>query len=84
MYKIWFERASPPLHLPLLQGIADVIGPAGLTPDQPFVAIPEAHGIVASIMRYDAHVMDLAPHLLVISRTGIGYDKVDIAAATSS
>ena len=29
-----------------------------------------------------AQAMDRAPQLLVISRMGIGYDKVDVAAAT--
>ncbi len=82
MYKIWLERALPPHLAHLLDGFAEPLGPASATPDDPFYAVSEADAIMASKLRYDASVMDRAPKVKVISRTGIGYDKVDIPAAT--
>ena len=38
--------------------------------------------MIAGPRTYDAVVMDRAPRLRVIARTGIGYDGVDVAAAT--
>ena len=32
---------------------------------------------------YDAAAMDRAPRLLIIARTGVGYDKVDVDAASA-
>lgn len=83
MNKIWFERAMPTKFAPLLANIATPIGPASATPDDPLRALPEAHAIIASsIMMYDAAVLDQVPNLKVISRTGIGVDKIVIPAAT--
>lgn len=80
--KVWFER---PVLADLRDGVAvraEMLGPAEATPDDPYAALGGAVGIVASVHRYDADLMDRAPHLRVISRTGIGYDTVDLAAAT--
>ena len=81
--KVWFER---PVLSDLHEGVsarATMLGPASATPDAPYAAIGEAEGIVASVHRYDGTLMDRAPRLKVISRTGIGYDTVDVAAATA-
>ncbi|MCP4964169.1 MAG: hydroxyacid dehydrogenase [bacterium] len=80
---VWFERE---ILLDLVESVAaaaTILGPASATPDDPYRTLSSAEGIVASVHRYDAAVMDLAPGLKVISRTGIGYDKVDVAAATA-
>lgn len=83
MQRIWFERALPAEYAPLLGDIA-VAGWAGATPDEPFVALPGAHAIVAgSRYRYDGAVMDRSPELRVIARTGIGYDNIVVADATA-
>lgn len=60
-------------------GIA-VLGP-GDTED-PYRGIEDAAGVVAGVRPYDRAVMDRAPGLRVIARTGIGCDSVDMAAAT--
>ena len=60
-----------------------ILGPAGATPDDPYHDLVGAAGVVASQHVYTGELMDLAPRLKVIARTGIGYDKVDIAAATA-
>lgn len=80
---VWFEREILPDLVESVVAQASILGPAGATPDDPYRALPTAMGIVASTHRYDAALMDMAPRLRVISRTGIGYEKVDIAAATA-
>ena len=43
----------------------------------------DAVAIVASGVRWDQSRMDLAPRARVLSRSGIGYDNVDVEAATA-
>lgn len=84
MYKIWFERTLPPAYASLLNGVAVAVGAASETPETPFAALEEAQAIIAGgRIRYNAALMDLAPHLRVISRTGIGLDNVSIPEATA-
>jgi D-3-phosphoglycerate dehydrogenase len=81
--RVWFER---PVLADLRDAVAartEMLGPAEATPDEPYAALSGAEGIVASVHRYDGALMDQAPQLKVISRTGIGYDTVDVAAATA-
>ena len=79
---VWFEREILPDLRTNVSARAIILGPAGATPDDPYRDLPAASGVVASQHEYAADVMDLAPDLRVIARTGIGYDKVDVAAAT--
>jgi D-3-phosphoglycerate dehydrogenase len=80
---VWFEREILPDLVASVATAASILGPASATPDDPYQALPRAVGIVASMHHYDAALMDKAPDLKVISRTGIGYDRVDVAAATA-
>jgi D-3-phosphoglycerate dehydrogenase len=83
MYRIWFERSLPLDYRHLLNGEAIPVGPASATPDDPFQALADAHAIIASSrIRYDGGIMDLAPSLRVISRTGIGIDNVSLSDAS--
>ena len=83
MHRIWLERALPPEHAQLLDRVAILLGPGTATPDDPLSAIAAAEGIVAaSKVRYDGPLMDRAPRLRVICRTGIGYDNITVADAT--
>lgn len=66
----------------LLAPVAEPIGPGVATPDDILSAFPQADSVLAGSMRYTAEVMDSAPNLLIISRMGIGYEAVDIPAAT--
>ncbi|HEV3003171.1 MAG TPA: hydroxyacid dehydrogenase [Pirellulales bacterium] len=84
MHKVWFERALPAEHAHLLAGLAEVAGPASATPENPLAVVGEADAIVASArIRYDAALMDRAPRLRVIARTGVGYDNVIVPDATA-
>jgi phosphoglycerate dehydrogenase-like enzyme len=77
---VWFERAIVAELADEVAAQVTVLGPA--TDDDPYAGLEAANGAVASAGRYDAEVMDRAPGLRVIARTGIGYDRVDIAAAS--
>lgn len=79
---VWFEREILRDLRDLVVERATILGPASATPDDPYSQLSTAAGIVASQHVYDGALMDRAPGLKVIARTGIGYDKVDVAAAT--
>jgi D-3-phosphoglycerate dehydrogenase len=82
MYQIWFERSLPPAYAHLLDGQAVAVGPASASPDDPFRDLPGAHAIIASSrIRYDGAIMDRAPSLRVISRTGTGIDNISLPDA---
>jgi phosphoglycerate dehydrogenase-like enzyme len=46
-------------------------------------ALPSADAMLAGGERITAELLDLAPKLRVIARTGVGYDAVDVAVATA-
>jgi D-3-phosphoglycerate dehydrogenase len=71
----------PPKYQPLLDGIAE----AAWAKDGALLdGLPGAQAIIAGArVRYDAALMDQAPGLVVISRTGIGVDNIAIAEATA-
>ncbi len=79
-HPVWFERAVIPELQVEVSGHIAMLGPG--TAEDFFEGIEAAAGVVASSGAYDAAVMDRAPGLRVIVRTGIGYDRVDVDAAT--
>jgi phosphoglycerate dehydrogenase-like enzyme len=64
-----------------VEAACTVLGPG--SDDDAYAEIEEAAGAVVGASPYDGSVMDRAPGLRVIARTGIGYDAVDVAAATA-
>lgn len=52
-------------------------GSGKLPADAPFQAV-----FASSILQYNGPAMDALPHVRIIARTGIGFDNVDLAAAT--
>lgn len=83
-FLVWFERLPPPHYAQLLDGAAEIAGSPGTVPEDPFAAVADADAIIASSrLRYDAELMDRAPRLRVISRTGMGLDNISIADATA-
>jgi len=78
MFKIWFDSTPPPSCLPLLEGVAT------LGPSPTLEGIAEAEAFICpGNVRYDGARMDLAPRLRVIARLGVGYDNIDVAAASA-
>lgn len=82
MFKVWTERRILPDLEPMLAGVAEPIGPGAATPDDFLQSLPQADCILGGGMRYDGAIMDRAPNLLVISRMGIGFENIDLQAAT--
>ena len=74
--KVHVDRAMPPGFEDLFTGRAEVVGPQ-------VSALATAHGVIAGASIWDGARMDAAPLLRVISRAGIGYDAVDLPAATA-
>ena len=54
-----------------------------LTEDQLRDELGNARATIASTEPYTAAILGAAPQLRVVSRTGVGYDSVDVAAATA-
>lgn len=72
---LFFDRVLP-------FGVADVVAERAEVVGPDDVDLARADGVIAGVRRWDGAAMDLAPGLRVISRTGVGYDTVDVAAAS--
>ncbi len=83
MPKIWFESKVPDEFRPLFEDVAQGIAPGERAASDPFYRLEEADGVMAGGRTYDGAAMDRAPRLLIIARTGVGYDKVDVDAASA-
>lgn len=77
---VWFERPLLPELAATVAGKCTILGPA--TADDPYAGVSTAVAAVVGAAAYDEAFMERAPNLLAIARTGIGYDAVDVAAAT--
>jgi D-3-phosphoglycerate dehydrogenase / 2-oxoglutarate reductase len=75
--KLFFDHPFPELYADLVQGRAEVLGA-----DDSCLA--DAVAVIAGARRpWNAEAFALATSLKVISRVGIGYDNVDVAAAAA-
>ena len=83
MYKIWFENTVPDEFRQMFEAVAEGISPGDQVKTDPYFRLEEAHAVMAGGRTYDAAAMDRAERLLLIARTGVGYDKVDVPAATA-
>jgi D-3-phosphoglycerate dehydrogenase len=72
----FFDRAVPDGVAELVEGRATVVGPDDAD-------LARADAVIAGGHRWDGPAMDRATRLRVISRTGVGYDTVDVEAATA-
>lgn len=55
----------------------------GMTRAELLAGVREVEGLLCMVTdRVDAELMDAAPHLKVISNHAVGYDNIDVAAAT--
>ncbi len=78
---VWFERPVLPGLETSVASACSILGPG--TAEDRYAGIDGAIAAVVGASPYDAAVMDRAPDLRVIARTGIGYDAVDVGAATA-
>jgi len=80
---VWAERRIPEEHRSLLDGVARVIEHGSATADESLASLTTANGILAGgRLKYSAELIERNSRLKVICRTGIGYDNVDVEAAT--
>jgi len=77
-FKIWFDAPPPSSCQALLEDV-EVLGPS---PGLERIAEAEAF-VCPGNVRYDGARMDLAPKLRVLARLGVGYENIDIAAASA-
>ena len=63
--------------------LVDPPGDHTLTEDELRALLPEADAMLAGGELLSAEMLALAPRLRAIARTGVGYDAIDIAAATA-
>lgn len=61
----------------------DLPGDHTLTEAELRETLPRSDALLAGGERITAELLDLAPDLRAIARTGVGYDAVDVAAATA-
>jgi D-3-phosphoglycerate dehydrogenase len=74
---LFFDRPLPDEFHDLVDGRAVVVGPHDAD-------LASADAVIAGMRRWDATSMALGPQLRVISRIGVGYDTVDVAAASAA
>lgn len=75
MPTIYVDRTMPPGFEEMFTDRASLVGPE-------VSALATAQGVIAGGSVWDGPRMDTAPLLQVISRAGIGFDAVDLRAAT--
>lgn len=78
---IWFERALLPSLASTVESACSVRGPA--TADDPYAGVEGAVAAVVGAASYGTSFLERARDLRVICRTGIGYDAIDVDAATA-
>jgi D-3-phosphoglycerate dehydrogenase len=77
MFKIWLEELLLDSVQTLFDGAAELIGPRA-----PIERLGECDAVLVSGGKWDGPRMDLAPKLRVVSRIGVGYENIDVDAAT--
>ena len=73
-----------PIHqagIDLLQTEVDIVMAKSPEPEQLKREVEDVHGIVLRLTPLTADVINAAPKLQVIGRSGVGYDNVDLEAA---
>lgn len=85
MFKIWLDVPLIAEALALLEGQAEIIGPqARPNPEDPLSELAGADGaIVSSLFPGVGETFDRAKNLKVVARVGIGYDNIEVQAATA-
>jgi D-3-phosphoglycerate dehydrogenase / 2-oxoglutarate reductase len=78
MFKLWLDEPLLDSVRPLLDGVAELVGP-----NAPIERLAECDASLLPGTRWDGARMDLAPRLKVLSRIGVGYDQIDVPAATA-
>lgn len=80
-------RRQPGLYRDLLEGAGFTLvypeGDGTLNAERLRALLPDADVVMAGGERYSADLIALAPKVKILARTGVGYDAIDVPAATS-
>src|SRR5690349_12556178 len=63
--------------------LAQLPGAQTASEDTLIPALAGAAGVIAGVENYPARLFEATPDLKVIARTGVGYDAIDLEAATA-
>jgi gluconate 2-dehydrogenase len=81
--KVLVGFAIYPAALERLAEEAEVLGPGPVSADDYWALLPEAEGVILSSRPFGAAEMERGRNLAVLGRYGVGYDNVDVEAATA-
>ena len=81
--KFVMTQAVCPEGMELLKDTADIYVADDQDPNNYLDQMWDADALIVRIAKCDGHAIEHSPNLKVIGRTGVGYDTVDIAAATA-
>ena len=77
MYRVWIDENPLDSVRPMLEQVAHLVGPGAALEE-----LATCDGALDPGAAWTAARMDRAPRLKVISRIGVGYDNIDVRAAT--
>lgn len=81
--KFVMTQAVCPEGLAMLDGVADIYVADNQDPNNYLDQMQDADALIVRIAKCDGNAIANSPQLKVIGRTGVGYDSVDVAAATA-
>lgn len=81
--KFVMTQAVCPEGMELLNGIADIFVADNQDPNNYLDQMQDAEALIVRIAKCDGNAIEHSPNLKVIGRTGVGYDSVDVKAATA-
>ncbi|MDR1832460.1 MAG: hydroxyacid dehydrogenase [Fusobacteriaceae bacterium] len=83
MVKLVMTQAFPPEGMVLLEGKAEVFIADDPDPANYMAELKKAQGIIIRLGKMTGEILAQTPDLRVIAQNGVGYDNIDVAAATA-
>lgn len=77
MFRLWVDEKVLESVMPMLDGVAEIIGPGA-----PLSELATCDAALDPGVPWTAERMDQAGRLKVLSRIGVGYDNINVQAAT--
>ncbi len=77
MFRLWVDENVLESVLPMLEGVAEIIGPGA-----PITELASCDAALDPGVPWRKERLDLAPGLKVLSRIGVGYDNIDVREAS--
>lgn len=77
MFRLWVDENVLESVLPMLEGVAEIIGPGA-----PITELASCDAALDPGVPWRKERLDLAPGLKVLSRIGVGYDNIDVGEAS--